>query len=115
MKTKKIILGLNFGLPFTKNKFVYNFLSYEKVVNNLIQLNRREGVSERSFGEVTSCIKTIVNDNFHSRCNVKHNSRFYNVSSLKNLIKDNNIVVTIPDKGRGVFILNKQDYLKKKK
>lgn len=63
-------LGLIFDLPFKKTKFVNHFLAYEKVVNNLSQINRQQGVNEHLFREATSCIKTIANDIFNSRCNI---------------------------------------------
>ena len=60
-----------------------------------------------------SCIKTIAQENFNQNNNCGPHPFAVDVGVLRNLSKDNSIVVTKPDKGRGVVILDKQNYLEK--
>ena len=105
--------GLDFGLPGKKTAFVNHFLSYEKLANNVFQTHKQQGGTEQSFGEVASFIKTIANENFNQTRKCGLNPSAVDVKVLKNLSNDESIIVTKPDKGRGVVIMDKQDYLDK--
>ena len=68
------------------------------------------------FGRVVERIRTVA---FSSYYNFKPSKVFSpiitksDISCLKNLGQDKNIIVCSPDKGRGVVIVNRTDYLNK--
>lgn len=70
--------------------------------------------TEQTFGETSLFIESIGNENFRLTSNNRNNFNPHNINVSKQLRKDDSIVITKPDKGRGVFLLNKQDYLKKR-
>ncbi len=63
----------------------------------------------------TSKVKTWAHENFKYKDTPQNGIKSFNINTLKNLKKDTNIIITKPDKGNGVVILNKSDYIKKHK
>ena len=103
-------LGLDFCLPPPKVKFFDHFLSFEKICNTVKNCNK---YGNESWNSLLSRISVIANDSFKT-CNreMKKLSCFnsHQVRILENLKKDTNLIITRPDKGRGVVLLNKTDY-----
>ena len=95
-------LGLQFGLPVPKPKFIDHFLAFEKLFSNLT-FNRKKFVgTEQSWANLTNCVKSIANEGFAQRS--PNNGRGFDlnrVSALKNLRDDKNVIVSRPDKGKG--------------
>ncbi|XP_069971007.1 uncharacterized protein [Penaeus vannamei] len=95
----------------SKVSFHKFYLYFEKLCNNL----KNYDIYNNSFHNVTNNISTIANNTF------KKFSRLANQTSdaerftlpLQSLKNDESIIITKPDKGRGVVILNKDDYHQK--
>ena len=106
----KVLLafGLDFCLPVSKINFFKYFLSFEKLYN---QVRDRDCVNFDNFKRE---LKTLCSKYFY---NFKPNKIFsavvtkQDISLLKNFSTNKSIVVTRPDKGRGVVIVNKSDYI----
>jgi hypothetical protein len=104
-------LGLDFGLPCYKPNFVNFFLPFEQLAQALKPLNNHNVFS--NFRK--QC--TALAHNYFSRS--QRSSNWYpffkpcDLNTLKNLGKNESIIITKPDKGKGVVILNKADYIMK--
>ena len=110
-KEEKDILqyGLKFSLPCKTPKFVQHFLPFENIVNNLYQQFK---FNDETKTQITCKVRDIAHNSFNHR-DPSNNFNPTQISTLKNLKKDKNIVITRPDKGNGVVILNKIDYINK--
>ena len=70
--------------------------------------------SKLSFQEISNSLAHIAASTFHDFKNWKHTIPNNDARKiLQNLSENPNIIVTRPDKGQGVVILNKQDYVDK--
>ncbi|XP_069974787.1 uncharacterized protein [Penaeus vannamei] len=72
-------------------------------------------IYKERWNHITSTISIVANNTFkkfkhYIKNNHEHHSFF---TSLKSLKDDDNIIITRPDKGRGIVILNKDDYQNK--
>jgi len=111
-KQKDILsLGLDYCLPPTKATFHLFYLHFEKLCNNLKNCN----IYKNNFNNVTNDITTIANTTFKkfSRQVKQTCDSEAILSPLKTLKNDKTILITKPDKGRGVVILNSCDYKQK--
>ena len=99
-------LGLQFGFSGKKPRFIEHYLSYEKFSKQILDVKKDYGQVE----EVISKIKGLAHEGY----NLKENDKGkVNINILDSLRKDKSILVTKPDKGRGVVILNKEEYIRK--
>ena len=103
-------LGFQFGVPERKVSFVEHFLQFEKFLQ---QLNKYKG-SNDNFEELSNKTKFLAQEGYRYKSQ-KHNDYNLNLKVLDDLKKDNNVHVTKPDKGKGIVLLNKLDYLNKTK
>ena len=99
--------GLEFSLPIFKPDFFKHFIPFETLARRL----EHQPPYKTSFTDICSQIK-IFAQNIYSR---KHKLFSPIISKddiriLKNLSKDPALVISRPDKGRGVVILNRTDY-----
>ena len=101
-------LGLHFGYSSNKVKFVDHYLYFENFAQQLSKLKK----NNEQFEELTSKIKTLAQEGLKLKTN---NEGKLNLNVLESLRKDKNIIVLRPDKGRGIVILNRADYIKKTK
>ena len=106
----KILLsfGLDFGLPVFKLDFFKYFLCFERLVNCSKKFQCT------NFTEFTECIRNISVKYFHNFKPYKVFSAIIDksdISLLKQFALNKNIIVSRPDKGRGVVIINKCDYI----
>ncbi|XP_037803032.1 uncharacterized protein LOC119597528 [Penaeus monodon] len=111
-KQKDILsLGLDYCLPPTKATFHLFYLHFERLCNNLKNCN----IYKNNFNNVTNDITTIANTTFKkfSRQVKQTCDSEAILSPLKTLKNDKTILITKPDKGRGVVILNSCDYKQK--
>ena len=105
--------GLDFGLPIYRPNFYSHFLPFESLAKRLKDIPCYNNVP---FSAVTSIIKdTALSIYNHTKKKLNHASIFNteDYKILKNLGNDSSITVSRPDKGRGVVILNRTDYVTK--
>ena len=107
-------VGLNFVLTPKKFSLVNHFLPFEKL---LFTLNKTEFYNKTKEREsrFKSELKNIAHSSFSRIKNFKLNSNLpkSQIDALKNLSNDKSIVIIKPDKGNGVVVLNKCDYVEK--
>ena len=101
-------LGLHFGFSSSKVSFVDHYVQFERFAQQLAKLKK----DNENFEEVISKIKTLAQDGYKHKPN---NNCKLNLDLLEELRQDKDIIVTSPDKGRGVVLLNKTDYVRKTK
>ncbi|XP_069981868.1 uncharacterized protein [Penaeus vannamei] len=102
--------GLDYCIPQTKLAFHKFYLYFEKLCSTIKNCD-----IYNNFNNVANNITTIANNTFrkfsHQRKQTRDSDAF--LSPLQTLKNDNSIVITKPDKGRGVVIVNKCDYKQK--
>jgi len=103
--------GLDYCIPQTKFVFHRFYLYFEKLCASLKNCD----IYNNNFNNVTNNITTIANNSFRKLSQQRRQGFDSDVllSPLQTLKNDNTIVITKPDKGRGVVILNKCDYEQK--
>ncbi|XP_046860954.1 uncharacterized protein LOC124454192 [Xenia sp. Carnegie-2017] len=104
--------GLNFSIPPKKLNICTFLTPFEKLYNRL----KRESVNESSgfFPDSIKCkLKDIAHSGFRSYSPPPFLYSQEDLNILNNLKNDRTILITKPDKGNGIVILNKDDYTKK--
>ena len=103
--------GLKFALPPKKLNY-HHFLNFEKLYNelreNIIYDQLQDGLHR-----VKTTIKNIAFQSYYKFMNFRFHHNFKYIKTLKALSKDNSIVILKPDKGNGIVIMNKIDYISK--
>lgn len=102
--------GLKFSFAIRKPKYIPHFLEFENLYSRLDKFDIHKNYNT---DYVKSGIKNIAHSSFFG--NFHHNNLFNNeeLQTLKNLASDESLVICKPDKGYGVVILDKEDYLNK--
>ena len=100
--------GMNFSLPAKKVDQVATYLGFEKYLNQLLKL-------QPSSKQDEVALKANLVSVAHNFCKLKpeHSSVINSkeiISSLTKIKSNEHIVITKPDKGSGIVILNKEDY-----
>ena len=107
-------MGLEFGLKPSKISYFGFFLCFEKLCN-ILKGCRRYG--DEGLNVIFNKISVIASTSYKDFCRKKDidpvNDK--SIETLKGLRNEDNILITRPDKGRGVVILNKDDYNNKMK
>ena len=107
-------LGLDFGLKPSKISFFRYFLDFEKLCNSIKNCNK---YGTESWNTIFNKISVIANNSFSNVRKNRHvdpiNDKRINI--LKGLKDDDSIMITRPDKGRGVVIVDKEEYNNKMK
>ena len=106
-------LGLDFGLVPRKINFVKYFLSFEKLC---CSLKNCALYGNETLDSIFNRISVIARDAYRISCRNKEGetpSNINNINVLSNLKQDNNIIIMRPDKGRGVVLMDRQDYKQK--
>lgn len=104
-------LGLNFNLPFFKKSFTDFYLPLEKLASDCKHLP-----GSSAFNSFINKLSFLARDTFNKLSKLRFSSIFFFKSDfklLKALGSNNDIIVSRPDKGNGVVILNRVDYLSK--
>ena len=103
--------GLNFGLPPRYLRKEEIFAEFELLWAQLLH---------HSANSVEQCtaLKTRPADLAHLFCDSTKDSRDFTMHkecfrAINRLLKNDNIIITKPDKGSGVVLLNKSDYVDK--
>lgn len=107
--------GLDFSLPIFKPNFISHFLSFEKLIYTLSRLRIYNPDNDSSIWTRTvESISSIAHNTFKDCGNFSWSVFGKDKVKILNELKtDTNIVITKPDKGRGVVLLNKSDYVGK--
>ena len=99
--------GLNFGIPPKRISDTSVYTSFE-MVNSFLQKNlKEERFSIPLKVELSHLAQSYLSSYKPSHAALKKHR------ILRNLRKNDSIMISKPDKGSGVVIINKQDYLKK--
>ena len=106
-------LGLQFGIPAKKVSFVNNYLYFEKFIQQIAKFKDKFKDSNEQFEAVLSKIRGLSHEAFKYK--QRNNNCKINTSLLEQLQKDKSLIVTKPDKGKGIVLLNKVDYINKTK
>ena len=111
-KEKSILsLGLSFNIPNYKLDYFDYFLKFESMVRNL---NTEIQILDRDT--FMSSLKQTVQHYYNIYNSKKIFSPLFSFNDLrilKTLKKDSNIVISRPDKGKGVVIMDKDEYIHK--
>jgi len=109
------MLGLDFGLPIRKLNFFKYHLVFENFFAKLDNININNYI-ENSKQFFRTNLKSVVNKYFtnfkpyRNICPVFSRDDF---ATLRSLAQDRSLYVTRPDKGNGIVILNRNDYIEK--
>ena len=100
--------GMNFSLPIKKVDEVATYLGFEKYINQLLKLQ-----PSSKQDEIT--LKANLVSAAHNFCKLKpEQSSVINTKEIRTSLTKikgiEQIVITKPDKGSGIVILNKDDY-----
>ena len=106
----KILLayGLDFCLPVNKLDFFKYFLSFEKLNSSLRDIKCND------YQEFKKQLQFFAYKYFYNFKPYKIFSAIFtrsDISLLKQLSKNKDLVISKPDKGRGVVIVNRKDYI----
>jgi hypothetical protein len=105
--------GLDFNLPIYKPSFYKYFTSFEKFMTTLKYCRIAPGTN---FDILRDQVKRIAYKTFYGFRSHKVFSPIFtksDISILKNLGRDKDLIVCAPDTGKGVVILNRKDYINK--
>lgn len=104
--------GLNFALPTNKSQFLQHFLPFENLFKKLGS-HTFYSYTDKTFDFLKSSLKQLAHSSFYSRN--PHNTTLTKEEhcALKSLKNDDSIIITRPDKGNGVVLLDKSDYIQK--
>ena len=111
-------LGLHFSIPFYKLNSLNHSIAFERLIY-VIQKTSNEFFNQNlSLNYVVNSVRNIGKFCYRLAYKSKNKivSPVFNKSDidiLKNLGKDNDILITKPDKGRGVVILDREEYVQK--
>ncbi|XP_063585791.1 uncharacterized protein LOC134763164 [Penaeus indicus] len=114
-ETKLLNLGLDFALPCKSPTFAEHFLAFERLCHTINNCQIRDN-SESNKQRVVEKIASLANETFYDFKRHRHWLPSFskaNHNALKSLKNDSSIIITKPDKGKGVVILDKKDYVNK--
>ena len=116
-ETELLCLGLNFALPFSKPNIVDYYAHFENICTIIGKINDS---CDKKYTDlldtVRNQISALTRTSFNYFSKQKIDSPVVckkDLSILKDLSKNDSIIVTGADKGRGTVILDKTDYNKK--
>ncbi|MGL4226872.1 MAG: reverse transcriptase domain-containing protein, partial [Rickettsia sp.] len=103
-------LGLDFRLPNVKLNFASFFLPFEKMFSSISSLPAHINLDGFRFALKNIAYKGYSTLNKKSWLPFLKDKDF---ALLRNLAKDKNLVVSRPDKGRGVVLMDRDNYVSK--
>ena len=103
-----LAFGLDFGLPVFNLDYIKYFFHFEKIAFCFKNL----GTSEQ-YGNLVMGLKQLSHKFYYNFKPAKIFSILSkkDLGQLKDFAKNENIIITKPDKGRGVVVLNKDHYV----
>ena len=101
-------LGLDYCMPLSSIKHSKFFLYFEKLCHTI----KNSPIYKDSWHNITNGISTTANEAFKlfKRQQSENHDPNPLIPALKSLKDDKDIIITKPDKGRGVVLLNRRDY-----
>ena len=83
-------------------------LPFEKLISDL----EHQSINhvEQGWNQCATSIKNIALNSYYVKNNCKPNLPKDEYKALLQLAKNKSIIITRPDKGNGIVIMNKQDY-----
>ena len=108
-----LMLGLDFGVPIDRINYFTYFLCFEKLAKQLKDqtIYAKNELSIDTFFTRCKMIAHKYFDNFRPEINPLFSKKSKKI--LAGLGKDSSIRITSPDKGKGIVVLNAQDYINK--
>ena len=107
--------GPNFALPKLSVNFIDHYFSFEKLLFNLkSKFSRNEG--NLNWKDVSKQISSLAHTSFREFDDYKHTIPKLppsHMKALKDLKADTSITITRPDKGKGIVIMDKPEYIGK--
>lgn len=111
-ETRILMLGLEFGLPIVKLDFYKYFTNFEQIIQTI----NKNKVNKNSNNDFILKLRSIAYKYFYQFKSNENISALFSKKDfgiLKKLKANTNIIITKPDKGNGIVILNKNDYINK--
>ena len=107
--------GPNFALPIHSINFIDHFLGFEKLLHSLKPktMSKDSGLNWKDFSQH---ISSLAHTSFREFNDFKHTIPRLppaHSQALKDLKQDTNVILSRPDKGRGIVIMDKQEYISK--
>ena len=103
-------LGLEFGLKPDKVNAISFFRNFENLCHRIKDCHIHDNFR---VDNILNRISVIAQNSYRNFSSFVNNNKMYNserIGILKKLKENDELVITRPDKGRGVVILNKDDY-----
>ena len=105
-----LALGLDYSIPPQNINKPKHYFSFEYIITTL----KNDTPYKTTKEEVFKAISDIANWSYKTYKKWKHVIPKHSIKKhLGNLFKNPNLIITRPDKGKGVVILNKKDYIEK--
>ena len=111
VEKRALARGLNFSVSPSKQKLPQHLLPFEQLIDDLE--HRPINQVEQGWDQCITSIKNIALNSYYVKDNCKPNLPKDEYKALLNLSKNKSIIITRPDKGNGIVIMNKHDYLSK--
>ena len=108
-----LAFGIEFALPVHKPNFIKHFYPFEVLTDRLQHLHRLNDVP---FSAICTNIKKTAFFVFSRVKRARYTLPQFQTSDiniLRELSRDPSVILSLPDKGRGVVLLNREDYLQK--
>ena len=114
IEKKALVKGMKFNFPPLRLNFVNYFLEFEKLYNNLSSLSFYDPLN-KGILYFKQSLSHLAHSCFYSFNPFTNNQSFDKevFNALKELSKRDNLIICKPDKGNGVVLMNKNDYVDK--
>ena len=107
--------GPNFALPRLNANFIDHFLGFERLLHSL-KSKSISGDSNLNWNELSRNISDIAHTSFRDFNDFRHTIPRLppaQTNALRDLRSDTSITITRPDKGKGIVIMDKEEYISK--
>ena len=111
-ETEVLSLGLDFCIPYFKPNYLSHHLQFHKLLQQVDKFSNDNLIFNNTIDNVKNRINNACNSLFKNAHRFKNNVRSLifkktDIDLLNNLKSDPSIVITKPDKGRGIVILDR--------
>ena len=111
IEKRALARGLNFSVMPSKLKISQHLLPFEKLISDLEHHSINN--VEQGWNQCITSIKNIALNSYYVKNHLKPNLPKDEYKALLQLSKNKSIIITRPDKGNGIVIMNKYDYISK--
>ena len=114
LEKKVLARGLKYAIANCKLNFIDHFCSFEVFFKHL-KAHDFYDRNNKGLGFFRSSLKHLAFTSFYNpnNSNFVHNLTKEEYNCLLNLAKDKSIIIVKPDKGNGVVLMNKEEYVEK--